>query len=175
MKIGQAAFGLLIADPFAWTADWAWSLPLLVLIVVIHVSGLALLGDGAAHASGRMVGRIHPRIAFISVVGSTTLFAICLHGIEAIIWAAAYRFLGALPDFESSVLYSVNAITSYGHANLSLKYQWQLMGALEALNGWFLFGLTTAFLFAVIQKLWLVDSKARRRPVAKSRLTSSAL
>jgi hypothetical protein len=28
------------------------------------------------------------------------------------------------------------------------------MGALEALNGMLLFGLTTAFLFAMIQKVW---------------------
>ena len=32
--------------------------------------------------------------------------------------------------------------------------QWQLMGALEAVNGMLLFGLTTAFLFAIIQKVW---------------------
>lgn len=32
--------------------------------------------------------------------------------------------------------------------------RWQLLGALEALNGWLLFGLTTAFLFAVIHKVW---------------------
>jgi hypothetical protein len=32
--------------------------------------------------------------------------------------------------------------------------QWQLMGALEAVNGMLLFGLTTAFLFAMIQKVW---------------------
>ena len=36
-----------------------------------------------------------------------------------------------------------------------------LMGALEALNGSMLFGLTTAFLFAAIQKVWLVDSAER--------------
>jgi hypothetical protein len=30
-----------------------------------------------------------------------------------------------------------------------------MMGALEALNGWILFGLTTAFLFTVVQKVWL--------------------
>jgi hypothetical protein len=30
------------------------------------------------------------------------------------------------------------------------------MGALEALNGWLLFGLTTAFLFAIIEKAWLL-------------------
>ena len=34
-------------------------------------------------------------------------------------------------------------MTSYGHANLFLEEHWQLMGALEALNGMLLFGLTT--------------------------------
>ena len=35
-----------------------------------------------------------------------------------------------------------------------LKSNWHLMGAMEALNGWLLFGLTTAFLFAVLEKVW---------------------
>jgi hypothetical protein len=43
-------------------------------------------------------------------------------------------------------------MTSYGHTDLSLEDDWHLMGAPEALNGWLLLGLTTAFLFAVIEK-----------------------
>ena len=37
------------------------------------------------------------------------------------------------------------------------------MGALEALNGVLLFGLTTAFLFALIQKVWPLGSRGRNR------------
>jgi len=61
---------------------------------------------------------------------------------------------GALPDIKSAILYSLNAMTSYGHANLYLASRWQMLGALEALSGWILFGLTTAFLFSAIQKAW---------------------
>ena len=43
------------------------------------------------------------------------------------------------------------------------KEQWQLMGALEALNGMLLFGLTTAFLFAMIQKVWPLGSRGWHR------------
>ena len=57
------------------------------------------------------------------------------------------------------MLYSLNAITSYGHASVSLENQWELLGALEALNGWLLFGLTTAFLFAMIVKVWSLGNK----------------
>ena len=35
------------------------------------------------------------------------------------------------------------------------------MGALEALNGMLLFGLTTVFLFAMIQKVWPLGSRGR--------------
>jgi hypothetical protein len=45
-------------------------------------------------------------------------------------------------------------MTSYGHATLFLAPHWQMMGALEALNGMMLFGLTTAFLFSVVQAVW---------------------
>lgn len=80
-----------------------------------------------------------------------------LHGIEGTIWAVAYRLLGASADNKSAILYSLNAMTSYGHADLYLAPHWQMMGALEALNGWILFGLTTAFLFTVVQRASLRD------------------
>ncbi len=57
-------------------------------------------------------------------------------------------------DLNSSMIDSpsLSAITAYGHAGIYLRPQWQLMGALEALNGLILFGLTTAFLFTVISR-----------------------
>ena len=69
------------------------------------------------------------------------------------------RFLNALPDNRTAMLYSLNALTSYGHANLQLDNRWHLMGAMEALNGWLLFGLSTAFLFAMIERLSALDRK----------------
>jgi len=163
MRIAQAAFHVLVVNPAAWRADWAWGLPLIVLIVVIHVSWLGLLSQRAVHIAGLIVERRHPRLAFVVAAGTTTLLATCLHAIEAAIWAAAYLLLGAIPDVKSSMLYSLNAMTSYGHTDLSLEKHWQLMGALEALNGWLLFGLTTAFLFAVIEKVGLLGNGERRQ------------
>jgi hypothetical protein len=148
-----------VLNSFAWGADWAWSLPLIVLTVIIHVMGLGFVGQRTVDVAKGMIERRHPMAAFVGVIGATTLFATCLHAIEALIWAAAYRLLGALPEFRSAVLYSLNAITSYGHEDLDLDARWQLMGALEALNGWLVFGLTTAFLFAVIQRVWLLQCK----------------
>ena len=146
-----------------WTGDWAWSLPLIVLTVVIHVCGLALIGESVVDALSESVDRRRFIFKFAMVMGMTSLLATILHGFEGAIWAAAYRFLGALPDARTAMLYSISAMTSYGHANLYLKDRWQLMGALEALNGMLLFGLTTAFLFAMIQRAWPLGSTHRNR------------
>jgi hypothetical protein len=138
----------------SWGADWAWGIPLVLLTLLIHVSGLGLLTQGAVQTFTRMMDRHHPVAAFTLVIGATTLFATFLLAAEASLWAVLFWILGALPDYESSMLYSLNAITAYGHESLFLEHRWQLLGAIESLNGCLLFGLTTAFLFGMIQKVW---------------------
>jgi hypothetical protein len=146
-----------------WIGDWAWSLPLIVLTVVIHVCGLALIGERVVGILSVSEDRRSLTPRFAVVMGVTALLATLLHGIEGVIWAVAYRFLGALPDNRAAMLYSLSAMTTYGHANLFLLDRWQLMGALEALDGMLLFGLTTAFLFAIIQRVWPLGSRERHR------------
>jgi hypothetical protein len=140
--------------PTTWGLDWAWGLPLIVLAVVFHAQGLGLIGK-EIHA--KLSNPLRSRKLSSSstyIIGATALGVAILHGLEGAIWAVAYRLLGALPDTRSAMLYSLNAMTSYGHANLYLSPGWELMGALEALNGWILFGLSTAFLFTVTEKAW---------------------
>jgi|SRR5271155_740217 len=140
-------------DVGAWSGNWAWSLPLILLSVLLHVSSLALLSENLDRILIGAARRNITKLRFAAVMGSMTLFATTLHGIEALIWAIAYRFLDALPDYRSAMLYSLSAMTSYGNTNIFLKFHWQMMGALESLNGMLLLGLTTAFLFSMIQKV----------------------
>ena len=164
--------GSLSTHSGVWSADWAWGLPLIVVTVVLHVLCLGLMNQTVSKVLHRFVRHPHDTGVFVMVVAGATLLATWLHGFEAILWAAAYRHLNALPDNDSAVLYSLSAITSYGHANLVLESRWQLMGALEALNGWLLFGLTTAFLFALINKVWSMnDNLLATRPHPKTPIT----
>jgi hypothetical protein len=137
-----------------WASDWLWGLPLIVLSVIIHAYVLGLINKKIMSMLGSAPRLWEFSAASVSVVGGTVLSVTILHGFEGIIWAVAYRLLGAMPDNKSAMLYSLNAITTYGHDNLHLEPGWQMMGALEALNGCIMFGLTTAFLFTVMQKAW---------------------
>jgi hypothetical protein len=123
MRIAQGVFASVVVNPTGWRADWAWGLPLIVLTVLIHVLGLGLMMQTAVRVSSRTIQRGHPTAVFMMVIGSATWLATFLHAIEAGIWGVAYRLLGALPDNRSAMLYSLNAITSYGHTNLLLKEQ----------------------------------------------------
>jgi hypothetical protein len=148
------------ADIAPWGASWAWGLPLILLTVVIHVFGLALINDRVIQVLRRTAERRSFTFRFAIVMAVAVLLATALHAVEAAAWAGAFRFLGAVPDAKSAMLYSLNAMTTYGHESVSLEQHWQMMGALEALNGMLLFGLTTAFLFAMIQEVW--QSRRRR-------------
>lgn len=76
-------------------------------------------------------------------------------GIPLIVLTVIFQASGlGLIDNRPAMLYSPNAITSYCHADIDLAAKWQLRGALEALNGWILSGLTAAFLFTKMQKAW---------------------
>jgi hypothetical protein len=142
-----------VVDPGVWRGNWAWGLPLIVLTVVIHVLGLGLMDQGAVRMSSRME-RHHPTVVFVLVMGTMTLLATALHAMEAFIWATSYQFLGAVPGYKSAMLFSLGAMTTFGNTAVNLEDRWKLMGAIEALSGWLLFGLTTAFLFGMIQKVW---------------------
>jgi hypothetical protein len=137
-----------------WGMDWVWGLPLIILTVVIHAYGLALINK---RINLRMLRRLRfQSLSFDSIflMGVTALLTTILHAFEGAIWAGAYRLLGALHDNKSAVLYSLGALTTYGHASINLESRWELLGVLEALNGLILFGLTTAFLFTVMEKAW---------------------
>jgi hypothetical protein len=141
-----------------WHADWACGLPLIVVNVVIHVLGLGTINEQIVERVRNRVNHLHLTVLLVVITALAALLVTVLHGIEGAVWVLAYVGLGALPDFRTAMLYSLGAITSYGHAAIFLKPNWQMMGALEALNGMILFGLTTAFLFGLIRTVWPLGS-----------------
>ena len=145
-----------------WGVDWAWSIPLILLTVMMHALGLLFVELYVVQKLEMALFQFKFRIRFPIIISTVVLFVTMLHGAEASVWAGVYRMLGALPDETSAMLYSLSAITSYGHAGLYLLPRWQLMGALEALNGVMLFGLTTAFLLTVVQRASPMNGRSKK-------------
>ena len=143
--------------------DWTWGLSLIVLTIAIHAIGVVMMALVAFRIRGQLETRkLRLRdviLIVIGMVGVVGLLLAVLHGIEAAIWAAAYIWLGALDSPKDAILYSVDSMTTRGASGLMLQHHWRVMGALEATAGMLLFGISTAYLFAVMQTYWPMISR----------------
>ena len=151
------------------SVNWAWGLSLIALTIAIHTMGVVMMAVAGLRIRARLetrnLGLWHGILLVIGVVGTAGLLLAVLHGIEAAIWAAAYVWLGALNLPKDAILYSVDSMTTRGASGLMLEQHWRMMGALEAANGMLLFGISTAYIFAVMQLYWpmLSDPLMTRR------------
>ena len=86
---------------------------------------------------------------------------IFLHGIEAVLWAAAYCWLGALNSPADEILYSADSISTRGASGLKIEGHSRITGALESMDGMLLFGISAAYIFAVMQAYWPLMTRCR--------------
>ena len=99
----------------------------------------------------------------ITKIGAVALILAALHGLEGVLWALAYWWLGALGSFGEASVYALSTMTTFEIPGLTLPSRFQMISALEAVNGVLLFGISTAFLFAVIQVHWQLLSHRHER------------
>jgi hypothetical protein len=135
-----------------WGVDWVWGIPLLLGTVAFHIFGLVGIAGLLQRSNAR---RVRPRslLNFIWMSLFVTNAILLLHIAEATAWAWLYLKLEAIDSFPDAMLFSFNAITSYGHDNSQLAGKWRLLGAIESMNGVMIFGLSTAFFFAAMVQL----------------------
>jgi hypothetical protein len=148
-----------------WKASWAWGLCLIALTIAVHAFGVVMLAHGLQRVSTAAIkhGRVlrHPVALMAGLVGAVGWMLAIFHGVEAAIWAVAYLWLGAIGSMRDAILYSVDSITTRGASELTLKPEWRLMAALEAADGMLLFGISTAFVFSVMQRIEQIITKVK--------------
>jgi hypothetical protein len=86
------------------------------------------------------------------VVGAIS-FAFAAHLIEVAVWAMLFVVCGEFPTFAMACYHSAVNYTTLGYGDVIMTASWKVLGPLEAANGMLLFGVSTALIFAVIQRL----------------------
>jgi hypothetical protein len=136
--------------------NWTWGLSLIALTIMIHATGIAFMSLLMFSIRDRMQSKglsaWHSLTILIGLIGAAGLLLAILHGIEAGVWSTAYCWLGALRSPAEAMLYSVDSLTTRGASGLILEPSWRMMGALESADGMLLFGISTAFIFSVMQR-----------------------
>ncbi len=124
-----------------------YALAVLSVCVVIHTTALVLCGKWLVKRR-ELIGMHSTRL--ISVLIGVCVFIILMHVIETAVWAFFFWHKDLFPDFETSLYFSMGSYTTIGYGDVVLQHNWRLLGAVEGLSGVLLSGLSTAFVFAVV-------------------------
>jgi len=89
----------------------------------------------------------------MGIVVRAIMYALVAHLVEIALWALLFVICGEFPDFGTAYYHSAVNYTSLGYGDVIMSPSWKLLGPLETANGMLLFGVSTAMVFAVIQRL----------------------
>ena len=87
------------------------------------------------------------------MVSGTVLIVFLVSLVEVLIWGCTYLVLNAIEGLEKAVYFSLVTFITLGYGDVLLDERWQLLAAFEAANGIIMFGLTTAIIMAVVQRV----------------------
>jgi len=120
--------------------------------VVMHTTVLVGLGEwlmGRREAFEMKKGTIRDTSYVIGIFSIITF----LHLLEIGIWAIFYLNLALFEDYETSFYFSLGSYTTIGYGDVVLPKQWRLLGGIEGISGVLLCGLSTAFVFVMINAI----------------------
>ncbi|WP_421726166.1 ion channel [Bauldia sp.] len=76
------------------------------------------------------------------------------HTVVVWVWALTLQLAGALPTLEEAVYFTLVTYTTLGYGDLILGPDFRVFGAMAAVTGLLNFGLSTAFLVALLAQLF---------------------
>jgi hypothetical protein len=79
--------------------------------------------------------------------------ALVAHLLEMAIWGILFMACGEFQLFSAAFYHSAVNYTTLGYGDVVMSPSWRLLGPLEAVDGMLMFGVSTAMIFAVIQRL----------------------
>ena len=73
--------------------------------------------------------------------------------LQMTVWAVLFFMLKEFHDFSTAFYHSVVNFATLGYGDLVMSEKRRILGALEAVNGVLMFGLSTGFLYTVLSAL----------------------
>jgi Ion channel len=139
-------------DRIAILLPLAMAVTLTFCTVIIHALALmpivSLVRYELRH--GRAGVRFWRDVAIVAVVA---LVALAAHLIAVATWAVVFTLYGEFSQLSAALYHSAMNYTTLGDSDKIMSPSWRLLAPLEAANGMLMFGVSTAMLFAVIQRL----------------------
>jgi hypothetical protein len=139
-------------EPVAIWIPLAVAASALAATILIHALAVAATVNFARHQA-----RVRPAgsgfCSDVAIVVAAIFIALAAHLVEIAVWGLLFMVCGEFPLFAMALYHSAVNYTTLGYGDIVMTGSWKLLGPLEAANGLLLFGVTTALVFAVIQRL----------------------
>ena len=126
---------------------------IVAVCLLLHVAGLLLMAEWLLRRREdleRNATRIRHAILMILLFSGIML----LHVVETSLWAVFYYTRSLFMDFETALYFSLTSYTTIGYGDVLLPQRWRLLGAIEGISGVLLCGVSTGFIFAVINAIF---------------------
>ncbi|HVX15276.1 MAG TPA: potassium channel family protein [Pirellulales bacterium] len=89
-------------------------------------------------------------ILLLQVAAAVLLFS---HLVNIALWAVLFYLCGEFTEFETAYYYSAVTYSSLGYGDLVMSPRWRLLGPLETIDGIVMFGISTALVFALLDRM----------------------
>jgi hypothetical protein len=102
----------------------------------------------------RELGLVGSRVWInLGILVLTISIALVAHLIEIALWAVLFVICGEFKSLQLAYYHSAVNYTTLGYGDLIMTPSWKLLGPLEAANGALMFGVSTAMIFTIAQRL----------------------
>ena len=121
--------------------------------LIIHTAGILLMAEWLLRRREeleRTASRTHFALLMVMLFAGIMF----LHLIQTSLWAVFYYTQNLFSDFETSLYFSMVSFTTIGYGDVLLPSKWRLLGVIEGLSGVLLCGVSTAFIFAVVNAMF---------------------
>lgn len=132
-------------------ADVAFGGTLLLVIVLVHATGVRAVTDHVARRSRLIMQR--PRIWRVDLLMATSVLGLLLlHLTETVVWAAALVYGGLVPSWRAAGFFAGNTYTTVGYGTFVLPAGWEMVAPIIAISGLFTFGWSGSVLVDIVAR-----------------------
>jgi hypothetical protein len=133
---------------------------IVAVCLLLHVTSIVFLADWMVDHREKRKDRIGAFGYGMLLIAAFSAI-IALHMVEIAIWAVFYFGNSLFPDFETSLYFSITSYTTIGFGDVVLPRAWRMLGGIEGVTGVLLCGLSTAFVFAIVNAMFQVRLQRR--------------
>jgi hypothetical protein len=128
------------------------ALALLAACVIVQSAGMLLLIHWLARVHHILESPSARRR--VGLLLGLFVWIVLLHLIQVSLWAIVFWRARELPTLETAVYFSLVTYTTIGFGDVVLGPGWRVLAGIEGLAGIILIGWSTAFVFAVVNRMY---------------------